>query len=504
MAVDNICKLPRDMFYIIHEFLGIELNKLIVCSSELFRLIGSEFYYWHLNKEVSHNLFAEMRLGIHIDKEKFYRRILNPRKQLHMQLSSLYNITNGDILKEVHSLDLSGCPNLYDVSSLGNAYYLNLSNCRRLSDVSSLGAIHTLILSGCNGVSDVSMLGTVHSLDLSHCQNVIDVSALGNVHTLNLRSCHGVQDVSALGGVHSLDLTRCSGIRDVSALAGVYILNLSNCSSVSDVSALGLGSNGRICHSLDLSFVRDITSVTTLGTIHTLILRHCGLISDVSALRTVHTLFIDNCPLIHDVSMLGTVHTLHLIKCCNIVDVSGLGSVFSLHLRECTGIVDVCCLVTPTAAVTAETTPTIACDITVSDLNSNNNTASDLITDGAVSGGITGCCRNSVVGAGRLDTLEIFGCPNIVDISALVDGHIIPHLYVVGCDGLDNFDWALEFNDVEAESDHEIGINGNSGPQDVISVGGGHTLTSHFRRIRLWLDSCLNALFRPPPRSASV
>ena len=44
----------------------------------------------------------------------------------------------------------------------------------------------------------------MHSLNLSGCVGVVDVSALGGVHSLNLSGCVGVVDVSALGGVHSL------------------------------------------------------------------------------------------------------------------------------------------------------------------------------------------------------------------------------------------------------------------------------------------------------------
>ena len=60
---------------------------------------------------------------------------------------------------------------------------LNLSSCYNISDVSSLGNVHTLNLSGCGNISDVSSLGNVHTLDLSECENISDVSSLGNVHT---------------------------------------------------------------------------------------------------------------------------------------------------------------------------------------------------------------------------------------------------------------------------------------------------------------------------------
>ena len=59
----------------------------------------------------------------------------------------------------------------------------------------------------CDGVTDVSALCGVHTLNLSGCQGVTDVSSLWvDVHTLNLTmGVTGVTDVSALGGVHTLD-----------------------------------------------------------------------------------------------------------------------------------------------------------------------------------------------------------------------------------------------------------------------------------------------------------
>ncbi|OQR83813.1 hypothetical protein ACHHYP_14256 [Achlya hypogyna] len=50
-----------------------------------------------------------------------------------------------------------------------------------------LGNVHTLILSGCKNVTDVSALTNVHTLHLSGI-DIDDVSALGNCVELNLLS----------------------------------------------------------------------------------------------------------------------------------------------------------------------------------------------------------------------------------------------------------------------------------------------------------------------------
>ena len=50
----------------------------------------------------------------------------------------------------------------------------------------------------------LAVVGHVHTLDLSGCDGITDVSALGGVLTLDLINCTGITDVSALGGVHTL------------------------------------------------------------------------------------------------------------------------------------------------------------------------------------------------------------------------------------------------------------------------------------------------------------
>ena len=70
--------------------------------------------------------------------------------------------------------------------------------------------LHTLRLSNCTGVTDVSALAgcaSLHTLDLSSCHEVKDVSALArcaSLHTLNLSFCSRVTEVSALVGCANL------------------------------------------------------------------------------------------------------------------------------------------------------------------------------------------------------------------------------------------------------------------------------------------------------------
>ena len=102
----------------------------------------------------------------------------------------------------------------------------------------ALGDVHSLELTRCTGVTDVSMVGNVHKLVLTKCTGVTDVSALGSVHSLYLFECTGVKDVSALGRVHKLHLDKCTGVTDVSMLGRVHKLILRRCIDITDVSML--------------------------------------------------------------------------------------------------------------------------------------------------------------------------------------------------------------------------------------------------------------------------
>jgi hypothetical protein len=118
---------------------------------------------------------------------------------------------------------------------LGQVHTLNLSYCGRLTDVSALGHVHALNLSYCGQLTDVSALGCVHTLNLSYCGRLTDVSALGHVHTLYLSGCHQLTDVSALSHVHNLYLSGCGQFRNTPFIVPTPPnLDLSGCGQLRD------------------------------------------------------------------------------------------------------------------------------------------------------------------------------------------------------------------------------------------------------------------------------
>ena len=143
--------------------------------------------------------------------------------------------------QNLKTLILRSCQSVTDVSALAGCaslHTLNLSNTNvddddlnELANSESLkNSLHTLNLSGCSGVTNVSTLAgctSLHTLNLSNTniddEALKELAKLPNLHTLNLSGCSGVTNVSTLAGcasLHTLDLTGCYSVTDVSALAG--------------------------------------------------------------------------------------------------------------------------------------------------------------------------------------------------------------------------------------------------------------------------------------------
>lgn len=129
-------------------------------------------------------------------------------------------------LSQVHTLNLSHCDWVTDVSMLGNIVDLNLTECLNVSNVSALGKVKKLNLTGCRKVMDVSALGEVDDLNLTNCVHMTDVSALGKVDKLTLAGCYYLKDVSALRNVRVLSLVGCY-VDDITVLDKVKILYVS-------------------------------------------------------------------------------------------------------------------------------------------------------------------------------------------------------------------------------------------------------------------------------------
>ena len=191
--IPSLINMPIDVIGILQTFLNYKDFKNLLSISKSFKEGRKRFFYYKLTKESSLQYYSNEN----------FRKIINNKvnrtnKQISIDLSYCDQVTNVDVLKNVHSLNLSWCYGVTQVDALCNVNILNLSFCDGITDVVALGT------------------GTVCILNLNNCDNIIDVSTLGTVHTLNLSGCDSIIDVSKLGTVYALDLSDCKNIRDVS------------------------------------------------------------------------------------------------------------------------------------------------------------------------------------------------------------------------------------------------------------------------------------------------
>jgi len=58
MGYFKICRLPRDIFYILWELLGIDMNNLILASSVIYRMCFREMRWWRVRLKKDAILFC--------------------------------------------------------------------------------------------------------------------------------------------------------------------------------------------------------------------------------------------------------------------------------------------------------------------------------------------------------------------------------------------------------------------------------------------------------------
>ena len=143
-------------------------------------------------------IFISSNLAIHIIKYIDNRSLCNTCKLLsQLRKYSYYKLNRHYSYMYYYDVSFRNIV-LNQIFNPSKQLYVDLSFEFDITDVRSLGNVHTLVLKYCYSLIDVSALGNVHDLDLSYCRNLKDVSALGNVYKLNLSGCDKITDMSAL------------------------------------------------------------------------------------------------------------------------------------------------------------------------------------------------------------------------------------------------------------------------------------------------------------------
>ena len=114
----EITDLPDDVFRTIREFVSIDA--LLLVANRHFHAMKGRLYYYKFTKKYSLEYHAS---------ETFKEQVKGRISDISIQ----------------HSLNLSGCSKITDVSGLGGVHTLNLSWCSKITDVSGLGGVINLI-----------------------------------------------------------------------------------------------------------------------------------------------------------------------------------------------------------------------------------------------------------------------------------------------------------------------------------------------------------------------
>mgnify|MGYP003388598147 CR=1 FL=1 len=83
--VIKITDLHVDLFHVLREFLGKDLNNLLKSSSLLYRLLAHDFYYWQFNKDASAAVFRMLITPYHIRHQFDRTRVREERDDTNYQ-----------------------------------------------------------------------------------------------------------------------------------------------------------------------------------------------------------------------------------------------------------------------------------------------------------------------------------------------------------------------------------------------------------------------------------
>lgn len=189
-------------------------------------------------------------------------------------------------------------------------FYLSIKQNLPNDIISILQSLHTVEISKCQHLTDVSSLNNIHHLRINYCQGITDVSTLRNVYFLNLFGCHGITSIFSLNDTHRLGIHKCKRITSIYNLPRVKYVVINKCHRLDDVSGLA---NKKYVSIFD----SDIQDVSKLGTVRHLRFIQCQWITNVSTLNTVQKLTLKQCDniTIADVSMWYNVPHLEIDDC---------------------------------------------------------------------------------------------------------------------------------------------------------------------------------------------
>lgn len=233
--------------------------------------------------------------------------------------------------------------------SVSKALFKALSDLDALEVMASASALR---LTGLTELPDLALIRNLKSLDLSGCRDLTSLAGLEcltSLQSLNLRWCDELTSLAgleSLTSLQSLDLNRCSGLTSLEGLEGLTSLQslcLFHCSGLTSLKELkGLTS----LQSLDLGYCRGLTSLTHLEGLCSL--QSLGLVGwqgqtlpvGLNVLPSLQSLDLSYCRELTsfmDLQGLTSLQFLDLTGCWSLISLTGLESLHSLRTLDIWG-----------------------------------------------------------------------------------------------------------------------------------------------------------------------
>lgn len=372
-------RLPSSIFSIIETYCSFkDIKNLLNTNKRAFASLKLESFYFQFNKKFSLKYLEDAEFRQHVHK-----RIVNPQRQIGLELTSLpSNISDESLFpanrvilrkqfssslppfRQVYDLLLTYCSNIERLQDFPKLEKLRLISCPKLTALDVFPFLQEVHVINCPLIADVSSLSHVPIIHLNDCTDLKDISCLGKsqVHVI-LSFCMKLKDVSSLAQVKKVEIYNCAQLEDVSPLSTVYDLTIADCPSVKNISLL-LDNNSLVfklpslrtpppqypvattavqnlkfiaCELDNLEIYKNakylrlhrctIFSLRGTECLHLIEIKSTSFarIMNNQSLSTIHTVILDSCTYLVDVSYLGNVHTLKIDSCDDLVSLEGLG-----------------------------------------------------------------------------------------------------------------------------------------------------------------------------------
>ena len=396
-ATPSLSYLSNELIKIILSFHHHHEKRALLDINKHYRSYKIATCYYKLNKKQSFEYLINQN-GM---RDKVESSVANPNKQLSLTFNNK-SFPDVSMFANVHSLTLTNCSSVRDLSPLGKLSYLDLSGTRGITYISPLVNLDTLILSevkkmgmlptnlnvkhltftyygnlrniqglaNCvslkifgssfeDSESNLACLGCVDTLVLTNARicrtidgwrnqkltffnvsNLQEIKNLRNMECINVNNGRNLKTLEDIDGVKKIDINNCESLLKIDRVSNIDQLNVQS-------SSLKKITNVENIDKITLSSSRLFTTITNICNIREVSITSCSSLLDLSPLThpqaNVQVLVLNDLDIVN-VNVQGRIPDVTLNRCKKIINVTGLASCRKLTIQDCSAVVDVSAL----------------------------------------------------------------------------------------------------------------------------------------------------------------